>query len=113
VGLLDDSTSPLKERYAVSNDNVFKLIQPGAFSDCGKIALAIKEKALGPDHPHVASPASKKPAHDQIRRSGKPGDEAIAACSRLLALNPKNAVAYSNRGWSVRPTQELPRRGAP
>jgi putative transposase len=33
VGLLDDSTSPLKERYAVSNDNVFKLIQPGAFDD--------------------------------------------------------------------------------
>jgi putative transposase len=33
VGLLDDSTSPLKERYAVSNDNVFKLIQPGAFGD--------------------------------------------------------------------------------
>jgi transposase-like protein len=33
VGVLDASTSPLKERYAVSNDNVFKLIQPGAFDD--------------------------------------------------------------------------------
>jgi hypothetical protein len=33
VGLLDDLTSPLKERYAVSNDNVTKLIQPGAFDD--------------------------------------------------------------------------------
>src|SRR5262249_44307352 len=33
VGVLDASTSPLKERYAVSNDNVFKLIQPGAFGD--------------------------------------------------------------------------------
>jgi transposase-like protein len=33
VGLLDDSTSPPKERYAVSNDNVFKLVQPGAFDD--------------------------------------------------------------------------------
>jgi putative transposase len=32
-GLLDDSTSPPKERYAVSNDNVFKLIQPGTFDD--------------------------------------------------------------------------------
>jgi putative transposase len=32
VGLLDDLTSPLK-RYAVSNDNVTKLIQPGAFED--------------------------------------------------------------------------------
>jgi putative transposase len=31
--LLDDSTSPPKERYAVSNDNVFKLIQPGALDD--------------------------------------------------------------------------------
>jgi hypothetical protein len=33
VGLLDDLTSPLKERYAVSNDNVVQLIQPGAFQD--------------------------------------------------------------------------------
>ena len=33
MGVLDASTSPPKERYAVSNDNVFKLIQPGAFED--------------------------------------------------------------------------------
>jgi putative transposase len=33
VGLLNDLTSPLKERYAVSNDNVVQLIQPGAFQD--------------------------------------------------------------------------------
>jgi putative transposase len=33
VGVLDASTSPSKERYAVSNDNVVKLIQPGAFED--------------------------------------------------------------------------------
>jgi transposase-like protein len=33
VGLLDDLTSPLKERYAVSNDNVVQLIQPGSFED--------------------------------------------------------------------------------
>jgi len=33
VGVIDASTSPPKERYAVSNDNVFKLIQPGAFED--------------------------------------------------------------------------------
>jgi transposase-like protein len=33
VGVLDASTSPPKERYAVSNDSVFKLIQPGAFDD--------------------------------------------------------------------------------
>jgi putative transposase len=33
VGVLDASTSPPKERYAVSNDNVFKLIQPGCFDD--------------------------------------------------------------------------------
>jgi tetratricopeptide (TPR) repeat protein len=26
------------------------------------------------------------------------GDEAIAACTRLLALNPQDAVAYTNRG---------------
>jgi hypothetical protein len=33
VGVLDASTSPPKERYAVSNDNVTKLIQPGFFDD--------------------------------------------------------------------------------
>jgi putative transposase len=31
--MLDAYTSPFKERYAVSNDNVVKLIQPGAFDD--------------------------------------------------------------------------------
>jgi hypothetical protein len=33
VGLLNDLTSPPKERYAVSNTNVTKLVQPGTFSD--------------------------------------------------------------------------------
>ncbi|WP_247493874.1 hypothetical protein, partial [Bradyrhizobium sp. 142] len=32
-GVLDASTSPPKERYAVSNDNVIQLIQPGIFDD--------------------------------------------------------------------------------
>jgi hypothetical protein len=31
--VLDASTSPLKERYAVSNDSVTKLIQRGTFDD--------------------------------------------------------------------------------
>lgn len=33
MGLLDDLPSPPKERYAVPNDNVVRLIQPGAFDD--------------------------------------------------------------------------------
>ena len=33
MGVLDASTSPPKERYAVPNDNVIKLIQPGIFDD--------------------------------------------------------------------------------
>src|SRR6202048_1357922 len=33
VGVLDASTSPPKERYAVPKDNVIKLIQPGVFDD--------------------------------------------------------------------------------
>jgi hypothetical protein len=33
VGVLDASTSPPKERYAVSNDNVTRLIQPRQFTD--------------------------------------------------------------------------------
>jgi putative transposase len=46
VGLLDDLTSPSKERYAVPNDNVVQLIQPGTIEDqltevlrCGARAL--------------------------------------------------------------------------
>jgi putative transposase len=33
VGVFDASTSPPKERYAVSKDNVIKLAQPGEFAD--------------------------------------------------------------------------------
>src|SRR3954464_3961137 len=33
VGVLDASTSPPKERYAVSKDNIIKLIQPGIVDD--------------------------------------------------------------------------------
>ena len=33
MGVLDASTSPPKERYAVPNDNVIKLVQPGFFDD--------------------------------------------------------------------------------
>ena len=33
MGVFDASTSPLKERYALPNDTVIKLIQPGTFDD--------------------------------------------------------------------------------
>ena len=33
MGLIDDLTSPPKERYAVSDDNVVQLIQPGTVED--------------------------------------------------------------------------------
>jgi hypothetical protein len=33
VGVFNASTSPSKERYAVPNDTVIKLIQPGTFND--------------------------------------------------------------------------------
>ncbi|WP_213290956.1 transposase, partial [Bradyrhizobium sp. sGM-13] len=33
MGVLDASTSPPKERYAVSKDNIIKLIQPGNVED--------------------------------------------------------------------------------
>ena len=46
MGVLDASTSPPKERYAVSNDNVIKLIQPGAFDDQLTEALRTGARAL-------------------------------------------------------------------
>lgn len=33
MGVFDGLTSPPKERYAVPNDNIVRLIQPGAFED--------------------------------------------------------------------------------
>ena len=33
MGVLDASTSPPKERYAVSKDNIIRLIQPGTVED--------------------------------------------------------------------------------
>ena len=33
MGLVGDLTSPLKKRYALPNNNVNKIIQPGFFDD--------------------------------------------------------------------------------
>jgi putative transposase len=33
VGVFNASTSPPKERYAVTDDTVIKLLQPGSFDD--------------------------------------------------------------------------------
>jgi putative transposase len=46
VGLLENLTSPPKERYAVPNDNVTKLIQPGTFDDQLTQVLRNGAKAL-------------------------------------------------------------------
>jgi transposase-like protein len=46
VGLLDDLTSPPKERYALSHDNVVRLIQPGTFDDQLTAVLRDGAKAL-------------------------------------------------------------------
>src|SRR5215468_7910337 len=37
-------------------------------------------------------------ADDRATCDKASGDDAIAACSRLLQRNPNNAIAYSNRG---------------
>ena len=47
----------------------------------------------------VATTAVQPATADDRRACGSgTGDEAITACSRLLALNPKDAVAYITRG---------------
>ncbi len=46
MGVLDASTSPPKERYAASNDNVIHLIQPGSFDDQLTEALRNGARAL-------------------------------------------------------------------
>ena len=45
MGVFDASTSPPKERYAVPNDNVIRLIQPGAFDD--PLTVAAYDQSCG------------------------------------------------------------------
>jgi tetratricopeptide (TPR) repeat protein len=56
---------------------------------CGAAALLL-----------VATAVQPATADDRSVCASATGDEAIAACSRLLALDPKNAAAYNNRGWA-------------
>ncbi|MET3909925.1 hypothetical protein ABID59_004282 [Bradyrhizobium sp. S3.3.6] len=44
MGVLEASTSPTKERYAVSNENVIQLIQPGIFED--QLTEVLRDGAL-------------------------------------------------------------------
>src|SRR5215813_3806901 len=46
VVVLDASTSPMKEGYAVSDSNVIKLAQPGVFTDCLTEVLRSGARAL-------------------------------------------------------------------
>jgi hypothetical protein len=60
VGVLDASTSPPKERYAVPKDNVTKLIQPGVFDDqltevLRHGARALLARAVAPEIRHARS----------------------------------------------------------
>jgi hypothetical protein len=63
--VLEASTSPPKERYAVSNDNVFKLVQPGAFDDqLTEILRQGARRAFGDRraNPEVCAPSRAKAA---------------------------------------------------
>ena len=46
MGVLDASTSPPKVRYAVSNDNIIKLIQPANVEDQLREILRTGARAL-------------------------------------------------------------------
>jgi len=70
VGVLDASTSPPKERYAVSKDTIIKLIQPGNVEDPSIPLRRVKTLAYlkGDDETiHVASCRMDLPA-----KIGKP-----------------------------------------
>ena len=48
MGVLDASTSPPKERYAVSKDNIIKLIQPGNVDHHSPKSCAMGSCSVGP-----------------------------------------------------------------
>jgi hypothetical protein len=62
VGVLDASTSPPKERYAVSKDNIIKLIQPGNRPFGVRRAKAALSSGCKP-HPASAPAGSNRSSH--------------------------------------------------
>jgi tetratricopeptide (TPR) repeat protein len=57
----------------------------------------------------VATAVQPATADDRRACGSGAGDEAITACSRLLALNPKDAVAYITRGIAYNAKGDLDR----
>src|SRR5262249_57946024 len=58
---------------------------------CAAIALSI-----------AGNVAAQTPPADADACRNATGDDAIAACSRLIGRNPRNAVAWHNRGIAYR-----------
>ena len=101
MGVFDASTSPLKERYAVPNDSVIKLIQPGTFDDQltevlrngARTLLAQAIEAEVPDflakHADLKTrrrPSARRASRPSARARGhdrhRSGRRASAACAR-------------------------------
>jgi putative transposase len=98
VGLLDDLTSPLKERYAVSNDNVVRLIQPGTFEDQLTDVLRRGAKALLAQavevevaeflaqHAHLATDDSRRRV---VRHGHLPAREVMTGIGPVAVRQPR------------------------
>jgi transposase-like protein len=110
VGLLDDLTSPSKERYAVPKDNVVQLIQPGTIEDqltevlrCGARALlaqAVEAEVAS----FLAKHADLRTEHGRVRvvRHGHlPEREVMTGIGPVAVRQPRvrdRAAAADNPG---------------
>jgi hypothetical protein len=85
VGVFDVSTSPTKERYAVTDDTVIKLVQPGSFEEVLRTA---------------ARPFWRRPRRPRWRRSWSPhrSQDGGRPCSHR-ASRPFAGARDPDRPW--------------
>jgi putative transposase len=96
VGVLYASTSPLKERYAVSKDNIIKLIQPGNVDDQlteilrngARALLAQAIEAEVADFLGKHADLKTEDGHQRVVRHGQAGTLLTASFRPRLATTP-------------------------
>lgn len=84
--MLDDFASPPKERYAVSNNNVVQLIQPGAFKD--QLTDIIRAQMQRPLRIRQPCSADTMDARGHIFEALGRREEAIADFRGALSIDP-------------------------
>ena len=117
------STSPMKEGYAVSDNNVIKLAQPGVFTDSLTEVLRSGARALLTQavEAEVAEFLAKhadlktETCHQRVVRHGHlPERDIMTGVGPVTVRQPRVRDRASGEGERIRPiSSPLPRSGAP